>query len=182
MCTASKAIGQAYGAGKGAYLVPVKMGDMSFEASIQGWQEVLADIKAHPERQKRSIVTSSIVTRMPESEIDPQQKTEIREALMELFKIGVPVVISAGNYALDKHGNLVRPNVDTIPPVLAEPDFPLIVVGNADAQGNIYRESQRGPKVTVWARGTNALCQMLHRVDINTGTSFCTVSLNFFLP
>jgi hypothetical protein len=67
--------------------------------------------------------------------------------------MGVPVICAAGN---DDKGT--RPQIDQLPMVLADEDFPIINVGSADYEGKREPHSQVG-EVTLYAPGLNVLCQ-----------------------
>lgn len=171
-CVASKALGKRFGAAKKATLVPVLTGERKRSSTVQGLKLAREDIISKG-RQKKSIVLITKLGQTPatQASLNAPSTNRMKQALHRLMQISVPVVISAGNEALDEHGNLIRPNVDLIPPILAAPNFPLIVVGNADREGRIYPSSQRGDKVTLYACGASIRCAGCDRPV--SGTSFC---------
>lgn len=171
-CVADKAAGTNNGASKKAKLIEVKVGVESPAAVVEGLDLVKSDIAAHPERRRKSIVLIVIASQIA---VDPNSIHPVvqrqRKLVKDLMNMGVLVVASAGNYA-EESG---RKEVDTIPSVFASHDFPLIVVGNVNYEGEIDSTSQRGEKVVIYAFGEDVTCQDKdgHPWSDN-GTSFCT--------
>jgi len=186
-CSASKAVGNVYGASKHSTLVVVKMPDYT-EGSMGEITNTIYDHIVSHQRQTTSVVSISWGSDYPM----PPSPTpysrfwkDMLKDLTELVSLGVPVVVSAGNDALERDaaGNL-RLLSDKAPAVFAQrDDLPLVVVGNCDNDGHRNKESQRPGKLpslrsnrALFAPGTDIHCADVNsktasRVD--TGTSFC---------
>jgi hypothetical protein len=136
-------------------------------------QFILADIKANPGREKRSVVLTTegnqYATTYAEAKADAEFQQWYARPIRAIQALGVPVVCAAGNYAKDSS----RQMIDTVPAVLADDDTPLIVVGGATYDGDRYIESQYGPQITVYAPGENIEVQNEKDFEktVMTGTS-----------
>lgn len=183
-CTASKAVGNLYGASKNATLVVVKMPNLG-EASVY---EVL-DSVIHDVRSKKRTATSVVSMSWGRNEmVKPGLLTtlerRLEKQLNELIGMGVTIVCAAGNEALKPNGRGgTRLFIDTIPAYLAERSYDrLIAVGNSDINGVRHPSSQEFSD-PVWihrplihAPGVDIKCAsstapMGYRIW--TGTSFC---------
>ncbi|EPE25367.1 Subtilisin-like protein [Glarea lozoyensis ATCC 20868] len=149
-CTANKAVGTNYGASKHAKLVVVKMFLQESDEIIEALAEVAQDIRARPERRKKSVVTMS----MGLTERNPFWGDKLSEVIRDLFKLDVPVIVPAGNEAGDPN----RQHVDSYPALFSNFNFPLVVVGSADYDGSRSPFSQAGPHLTVHAVGNGVTC------------------------
>jgi cerevisin len=155
-CTADKAVGKTYGSSKGANLVVVQARDLSMHEFTRALQLVAFDIRLRNSRVKKSVVTCSILwdnPTQPDTE-NIKQLNELKKAIKDLFNLDVPVFFPAGNFAEDP----ARANVDTLPALWAESNFPLVVVGSTSKNGRKSAFSQGGPKVTVYAMGEDNAC------------------------
>lgn len=123
--------------------------------------------KAHPEPQKFSVVNLS-------GHIDDPNPRDPSIALIKamiqhiMVDLDVSVVTTAGNVV--PGGSTV---IDEPPAIWAGPDYPLIVVGNADPAGqNAY--SKTGPQLTTYAVGEDITCFWDDPVNPTTkdGTSY----------
>ncbi|KAJ5885181.1 hypothetical protein N7495_009691 [Penicillium taxi] len=83
-----------------------------------------------------------------------EEKKEIEILMSTLFHMGVPIVMAAGNIDFGDESD----EVNGIPQVFEDDDFPLLNVGSADQFGNIDCTSKRGSKVSVYLDGTAATC------------------------
>lgn len=111
-------------------------------------------------RKGKAIVTLSFSAKVPADpnnldDLDTRMKTDIKRLLDD----GIPVIMSAGNKALEKNNGRYRTNVDTVPQIFEGTDYPAILVGMVDDAGNPHEASQRGPHVQVWAPGVNVETQ-----------------------
>jgi hypothetical protein len=176
-CTADKALGQQYGVAKNAILVDVVMGIMKVKEMVDAFEEIIKDLEAHPERRKHSVAVMSVSG----NEVPGNPNNALlRAAIKKVMDMDVPVVVSGGNYA-DKG----RPNIDQIPALFAEPDYPLIVVGSANAAGDPSTFSQTGPQLTIYAVGEDITCFFNDPSKPRTngkGTSSCeSLSCDLFI-
>ncbi|KAK9774038.1 putative Peptidase S8/S53 domain-containing protein [Seiridium cardinale] len=168
-CTADKAVGAKYGSSKGAKLVVVKMGAKVLAELMNAVNQVVNDIYFKPERKKKSVVTISLSSGLPKG---GQEETRLKGYIEELFTYDVPVVVAAGNDAEEES----RSDVDEIPAVWAEDEFPLIVVGSVNAAGARSSFSQGGKHLTVHAPGEDTTClyKAGNTLKTGSGTSFAT--------
>ncbi|KAJ5804843.1 hypothetical protein N7474_010730 [Penicillium riverlandense] len=151
-CVADKAIGQVYGAAKGASLkmVPfVDIGDNDW--MLAGLEAIVEDIKEQKEASNGAFfpVVSLSYALGHQSDSDHRK---YRSYYKQMVDLGAVIVVAAGN---DKQKG--RENVDQIPALFAqEDDFAdsMVVVGSVDVDGYPSRFSQGGPLVQVWAPGT----------------------------
>ncbi|KAB5576049.1 peptidase S8/S53 domain-containing protein, partial [Coniochaeta sp. 2T2.1] len=168
-CAAGKAVGQQYGVAKNAKLVVVAFANED-DDMISGFEEIYKDLKAHPERQKHSVVTMSMVS----GRYDPKQDyTRFRQVLYGIMAMDVPIVVGAGNEG-DDHN---RRKIDNVPAIFAVQDrgFPLIVVGSVDKDGQRSAWSQLGENTN--AVGQDITCLEDDPSQPTTGirgTSFTT--------
>jgi hypothetical protein len=91
----------------------------------------------------------------------------------DLINIDVPMFAASGNFGR----RVGRQNIDTLPALLATPDFPLTTVGSADIDGAQSIFSQGGPHLTLYAVGTNTTCLLSTGSTPDTdrdGTSYAT--------
>ncbi len=181
-CTASKAIGNIYGASKKAKLVVVKMRNLA----IRDMEEALDNTRdhiLHERRAGRSVVSISWASPPITYRYD-YINIKMREILRSYYLSGIYIVCSAGNYAmeLDVTGR-PRTWVDTLPacysyfpdPSTPNAKFP-IVVSNCNNDGILYQQSQQMRSNGLSAPGVDIMC-----ADVNTdtgsqlftGTSFC---------
>lgn len=156
-CVADKALGQQYGVAKNAKLISVMTGSHGWREYLWALEDILADLQKHPERQKHSVITHSVAY----SEdggckiATARGDAEVKAAMQALMDMGGVIVAASGNYA-DKPGR--GHEIDTYPALFAADDFPLIVVGACDAEGNEAPFSQGGSKLTTCALGVSATC------------------------
>jgi hypothetical protein len=114
--------------------------------------EILRDIKAHPGRESKSIVTTAMAVGKKMTPAEAKADKNIQELygddLRESSRLGVPFVTAAGN------GNLPREPRDVyqIPSMLQDDDIPIIVVGAADYSGKKWDRSQTGDLVTLYTQ------------------------------
>jgi copper homeostasis protein CutC len=98
---------------------------------------------------------------------DANTAVDATAAIKPILELGVPVVVSSGNK------RKTVDHSDKIPAVLYAPDFPLIVIGGTDINGNRDTFSQGGPKVAVHAPGSNIDVSQKHGTKATgKGTSF----------
>ena len=84
----------------------------------------------------------------------PPDVNRIQEIIQEIFDSGGVVVTAAGNAG----ATAGRSQVDMVPADWNSPNFPIIVVGAVDNEGNVAPFSQGGPKVTIHAPGVGVSC------------------------
>ncbi|KAH7131789.1 peptidase S8/S53 domain-containing protein [Dendryphion nanum] len=155
---ASIALGKKYGVAKAATLASVKIIDSV--SILEGLELILDDVQDNPDPASKSVVLMSMVFReekfdSPEEARKSDTGAAVTERFGDLMDVGVPVVVSSGNYAL-----LGSPRIDNIPPILEGPDLPLIVVGAATYEGERAAFSQYGDQLSLYAPGTEVLAQM----------------------
>lgn len=148
----------------------VQLYDITPSEIIETFELIAADIRAKPDRKKKSVVTMSMW--LGKSIMGFEEQTLLKYAIQTLFRLDVPVVVCAGNDALIPG----REEVDTSPAVFADDKFPLIVVGSTDHGGALSSFSQRGPHVTLHAPGRDSTCLLSYSSKPFTfdGTSFAT--------
>ncbi|KAF2105862.1 peptidase S8/S53 domain-containing protein [Lophiotrema nucula] len=156
---AAKASSAKYGVAKKANIIPVKAMNGQFNSEA-AWQLIFDDLKAHPDRAKKSVIVSCVRqgaglgSEMARSQPRGQR---LLEAFRKIHDLGVPIVFAAGNARVPDPRNpgkaLSRDGVDMIPYTLEGQDCPLIVVGAASRDGTLWPEGQRGPHVTIFAPG-----------------------------
>lgn len=137
---------------------------------------VADDLRNNPDRQSRSVVTTSgevyvagLTYQQAKSTLLYQ--TMFLDPLQEIMKMGVPVTVAAGNNAD------IRPLVNNAIPILfQDDDTPLIIVGGTGYDGKRWPRSQKGPVSTIFASGVDVDCQTKvdKAHDLKTGTSFGT--------
>ena len=182
-CTASKAIGNIYGASKKAKLVVVKMRSLA----IRDMEEALDNTRDHilqKGRAGRSVVSISWASpRITYHGEDDYINIKMMKILRSYYDSNIYIVSCAGNYAmhLDEFGR-PRKWVDTLPAYYSfltrarfRAFFP-IIVSNCDNDGILFRESQQAPSYGLSAPGVNIRCADANTVTgihFSTGTSFC---------
>ncbi|KAK9420104.1 putative Peptidase S8/S53 domain-containing protein [Seiridium unicorne] len=168
-CTAIKAVGATYGSSKKAKLVVVKMAANLLSELLDAINEVANDIYHKPDRKKKSVVTISLSSGIPAGTLNERK---LKGYLKDLFDFDVPVVVASGNDA-EEEG---RSDVDEIPAIWAEDEFPLIVVGSVNAAGARSTFSQGGTHLTVHAPGEDTTClyKAGNTLKTGSGTSFAT--------
>ena len=192
-CTASKAVGNRYGASKRATLVVVKMPSYEEASVAEVLDTVIVNIQ-NKQRTTTSVVNISWGSKVP---VNSRSLTTLEKRLEtqieELLEMGVTVVCAAGNKAqsLDDRGRR-RLEVDTIPAVLYSWDYlrafyedQFFVIGNSDINGERYRESQitSGSEPQLYAPGVGIKCASSTSLTGDggrkwTGTSFCKSPLS----
>lgn len=131
------------------------------------------DLKAHPERQDRSVVLMASGSAEHDTYDNVKGNKEWQEnyefPIRKILTMGVPIVLAAGNYGKEPS----RHNIDSRPQIYQSEDMPLINVGAANYDGDRIPMSQMGPLLTVYAPGENV--EGLSKNDFNskteTGTS-----------
>ena len=185
-CTASKAVGNLYGASKSATLVVVKMPALDHSSAYEVLDTVIDDID-DKRREGRSVVSISWTTKetvTPEFLRRPLA-VRMRKQVATLVAHGVVFVCAAGNDALKRSQfRELRTYVDTYPALSLvtpeRPAWPFFVVGNSYINGMRYEESQQTKDhPQVYAPGVNIKCASntsLTGYGTWTGTSFCEIS------
>jgi hypothetical protein len=165
----AKPLGQKYGVAKQATLVIVAVGEITTDEMTEAFEAIAQDLKDHPERRKRSVVTMS----MSGPPLDPSIDYHLfHAAIKSVMDSDVPVVVSAGNWGKDPNHKFI----DTVPAIFARQDrnYPLIVVGSVDKTGHPSDFSQLGE--TISAVGEDTTCLTESDTTPKTGldgTSFC---------
>ncbi|KAF2005135.1 subtilisin-like protein [Amniculicola lignicola CBS 123094] len=146
---ASKALSSRFGVAKNAKLIPVKI-NPGATGVIAGLDAIIKDLNApgHAGYKDKAVVVCARST-PPNANPAPELSVKFTQKLGKLFKLGVPVVWSAGNKAKETG----RRMVDSLPAKLTSPTLPLIVVGASTFGGNRADFSQSGDKVTILAPG-----------------------------
>lgn len=178
-------MGTKYGAAKKATIISVTPGDYTLTSLAEAFN-VAADDIARKGRKRKSVVVASINTLKTLDELEAEACNHpginaLEDALARLLDMGVPVVVSAGNNARKRiretmrrkrapNTNPFRLSVDTLPAALASSHLPIFVIGAADENGMVSGSSQRGSKVTGYARGTD--CRCAGESEPVSGTSF----------
>ena len=180
-CTASKAVGNLYGASKKATLVVVKMPDLSQPSAYEVLDTVIDDIH-YQDRKATSVVSVSWTA--PFASFLAQR---LEQQIIELMAMGVPFVCAAGNAAQepDVHGGM-RIFTDTSPAFFpsAAPYWPFFAVGNSEIDGRRCPASQlslQGIRPQVYAPGVDITCASSTSIigsRTDTGTSFCKSPLS----
>ena len=186
-CTASKAIGNFYGASKSATLVVVKMPNLEEASVYEILDTVIEDIQLK-DRTATSVVSISWGSIEPVDVFIFPQTALVRGLFDQMAQLvnnmGVIVVCAAGNAArkLDHRGQ-ARLVVDTLPAILLKSigtgGGRFLVVGNSDINGVRHRTSQIGPlssEIQIYAPGVDIKCARgtsSTGYKTLTGTSFC---------
>ncbi|RSL79299.1 hypothetical protein CEP52_017540 [Fusarium oligoseptatum] len=158
-CTAGKALGTQFGVSKQATLVVVRLHIIDHKEFQEALELILKDIGDHPERHKRSVVSTAIsfVT----DEWDDDDVIDFRNVFEKLFAEDIPFVCNSGNdddESNDESELSDGADVDEYPGLMEGPDLPLIVVGSVNSQGQRSWFSKGGPHVTIHALGEDVLC------------------------
>ena len=175
---ASKAIGSNLGSAKKAFLVPVKLGALSSIIMIEGLIATAKDIKAKG-RQRKAVILISMGAYWE----SPDPVFQFYHRAVGLFmELGVPMVSSAGNSALETNAfGQLRTNIDTAPSIFASV-YPIITVGNVFWDGNLSPDSQHGNLLVVSAVGAGDICLDPDGTYIEvSGTSVCMFYQQCFL-
>ncbi|CAJ2501812.1 Uu.00g046650.m01.CDS01 [Anthostomella pinea] len=168
-CVADKAVGTKFGAAKKATLVVVKMAGVLKSDILQAVIAVINDLRANPERRKKSVVTLSLYWPVTTgSGAITTWERDLRRKIKEIIDMDVPFVNAAGNFG----SQLGRHAIDTVPGVFEETDVPIINVGNADANGIIRPNSQGGAHLWMYATGDVTCYSKAGAVTTKDGTSF----------
>ena len=183
-CTASKAVGNLYGASKSATLVVVKMPYPDQDSAIEALDTVIDHIE-DKRRWGRSVVSISWdTTAVVSSEyLASPPALRLHDQINELLVLSVVVVCAAGNAARSRTptGGL-RTYVDTYPPFIRYSTIPLwhglfFVVGNSDINGVRFTDSQQLMGLPqLYAPGEKIKCASdtsSTGYNTATGTSFC---------
>ena len=140
-----------------AKVIPVKMQneEAEFKNAIN---LIVEDLKANPDRQHRSVVVMSRgfghIPGLARQKAFKNGRLARRTWLVpvqELFDLGVPLVLSAGNHA----ETLGRKEIDNMPKIFQDEDTPIINVGAADFNGERGSFSQYGQYLTLYAPGVD---------------------------
>lgn len=179
-CSASKAVGNKYGAAKAATLVVVKMPDYSYSSL---WQ-ILPTIERHIRqtgRQEKSVVSMSWGSIASFDDLHKYSKTNLwdhmSEEMIKIHTLETVIIASAGNSAEEvRSKGGTRLLSDTFPTILG-PDhrYSVLGVGNCDNYGYRVRSSQV-PEGGVYAPGVNIKCASDRSANgfwTWSGTSFC---------
>ncbi|KAK0510141.1 hypothetical protein JMJ35_007535 [Cladonia borealis] len=186
-CTASKAVGNLYGASKRATLVVVKMPSFE-EDSVHEVLDTVIDGIIDNRRKATSVVNISWGLKEPmQRALLTTLGKKLFTQIQRLMAMGVTIVCAAGNKALqlDDHGR-PRETVDTLPAGLWNRGFPgsekqFFVVGNSDINGARHGTSQiavSSYKPQIYAPGVDIKCAnstALTGYTTWTGTSFSGV-------
>jgi hypothetical protein len=141
---------------------------------MSGLALVIADIKAHPGRERQSVVLlpggSKDQITPDEANRDADLKKIFKAGIDQLLELGVPFVCAAGNFGESPN----RDTIDTAPAVFQSTETPIIVVGSAENDGSQSSFSQGGSQLTIYAPGREIEVQSL--VDFQptkkSGTSY----------
>ena len=183
-CTASKAVGNSYGASRSATLVVVKMPDWSESSVGEALNVVINDIN-NKRRQATSVVSISWVIDTRWTDLG----TRLASLMLQLRDMNVLVACAAGNEALEPGSHSgSRLYVDTVPAVFESwlPARRFFVVGNSYIDGKRYPTSQLsnshvGPQL--YAPGFAIKCasstaSIGYGDKTWTGTSLCRSALS----
>lgn len=178
MCIASKAVGSQYGTAKEAKYVPVMVLESSMSAVLLGLLKAVSHFSAEAHiRSKKSVVILdwAIIDEYTQGDCE---REEVIEAIHQLFDLGVPVIVPAGDEHDEKErvtvSDFSRPSRRALfPSCLSANDFPLIVVGCTDQDGSISSFSYRGDHVTSYTGGEEIECEGVEGPVSKSGTSFC---------
>lgn len=139
--------------------MPVKFTD-DYDDFADGFKAVQQDLKAHPDRQHKSVVLTSRGTfpsyTPAEAKSNPWVQRTFGKTLKKLLDLGVPIVCASGNNTPKQPRAAV---IDSLPMVLQADDMPIINVGAAQANGQRLAMSQDGPQVTIYAPGEQVKAQ-----------------------
>jgi hypothetical protein len=113
---------------------------------------VIADIKAHPKREFKSVVTTSrsIAKSFSYAKVKALPKGHKK---LYLFDLGVPLVCAAGNAALE------APDIDELPMAVKGEKHPVINVGAIKWDGQRADFSQYGDQLDLYALGVDIIGQ-----------------------
>ena len=173
-CVMSKAIGAENGVYKNAIseqiknsrLVVLKMDPTNYLAeTFWAFEMILRELTKDPLRK------AAVVVYPFTSEITPMSATTqqiISEMMNRTMGLGCSIVVPSGNNGRNES----RRRVDTFPAILESPEFPLIVVGAVNNNGQVAAFSQGPNQVTVWAPGVDVVCSKKNGVRRDSGTSY----------
>ena len=175
-CVASKAAGFYNGVSKTSQLTMMKI-LWSFPAIDWAFDKIWEDITDKGRQGRSVVVLPAAWTNTPDR---TQDSLKIERTMRDLFDINTVIVVPSGNYAKGTS----RQDVDTFPSLWEDENFPLIVVGAVDQDGNYATFSQRGRHVTTWAPGVSISCSGDHSpgTSYGTGTSFSAPMVSHVPP
>ena len=167
--------GKHLGVAPKTHVVSVQEGDSIISEMISSLTVAYQDIKKNGRHYKSVIVASSS---FEDGEYKTEQREPLKDIIMALMKLGVPVVVCSGNNALSVSTlppEKPRSELDTIPGLFVqEAKYPLIIVGSVDDEGARCDFSQGGEKVTITAGGCKIpLLTVSGKIRQGGGTSFC---------
>jgi hypothetical protein len=142
---ASVALGQRFGVAKKATLISAKSTRKIIDR-LEAIDMVYADLTVSiPNRPYNPDVKKTVVVMSFNFGVEPKVVAEAKRTIMRILKLGVHVVVSSGN------GRKTVDQVNKSPAVSYGPDFPVIIVGGTNIDGNRDVFSQGGPNVAVHA-------------------------------
>jgi hypothetical protein len=143
-------------------LIPVKIHE-EVQDLDEALDKILEEIKNGPESSKDSVVSISLGVQP----CDPQLEGRIRNFVTDILARGVPIVLASGN----ADG---APDISAAPQRFEGPDLPLINVGAATLDGDVWHKSQGGPQLTLYAPGKDVTAQSKKNGEVHdvAGTSF----------
>jgi hypothetical protein len=146
----------------------------------EGLKLVTADIKSKG-RELKSVVQTSrsmgegyVASDVLKISANLKLDRLYNKLIRDLFALGVPLVVAAGNEAdpvPPEKGALL---IDTFPSILKTPDLPIINVGASSRDRGRVPFSQYGPLLDVYALGyrIKAMTKVTKVDNIISGTSF----------
>lgn len=186
-CTASKAVGNIYGAAKFATLVAVKMPDYTAGSTGEIFRTIAEHVRLRG-RQHRSLVIVSWGSTRSQVEMERDETLNRPRAIMkryldQLGDMGVLSIFAAGNSAEQKRGrHFYRLPIDTEPASYGIDIRLGMAVSNCDNQGRRWPTSQDFGPPSKFAPGVNVQCATHNsnwKHQRKTGTSFCRCPANF---
>jgi hypothetical protein len=164
---ASVALGQRFGVAKKATLISVKSIKRTNDR-LKALKLIHADLtSSNPLRPYQPDPKKSVVLMPFNFGTDPKVAAAVKALIDPLLELGVPVVVTSGNRRTESD------QVSRIPAVLYAADFPIIVVGGTNVNGDRHTTSQGGTQVAVHAPGVDVkLSNKDGSETTDSGTSF----------
>jgi hypothetical protein len=134
-------------------LIPVKLYKSEELNLPDALNMIMTNIRVNPGRAERSVVLITQgwgITNYAEAKGNTMFQTLWENNIRDLFKLGVPLVLAAGNNVA---GN--RKAIDTRPQVYQDQFTPIINVGAADFDGKRAEMSRYNDQPMIYAPGKN---------------------------
>ena len=153
----SKVCGKIAGITKETTIIPVKFNSANILSLTSMWSKVLKDVRRRQTGYPPTALPGKTVINFSnrvEVTLDLPALSQLKLVLKRLMDLGVVIVASAGNDALE-YGS---PAITGYPQLWASNEFPIIVVSSVDRTFAPSPFSQYGEQTCVWAIGSENVC------------------------